>query len=58
MSAFVQAGKRTMSIKDFVISEINEMLAREGRDERIVAERPKPQLAASDGQVVALNENR
>src|SRR5215467_4597261 len=47
-----------MTVKQFVLEEINRMLAKEGRNVRIVAERPKPQLAASDGQVVALNENR
>jgi hypothetical protein len=47
-----------MTVKQFVLEEINRMLAKEGRNVRIVDERPKPHLATSDGRVIALNENR
>jgi hypothetical protein len=48
----------TMTLKQFVLEELNAMLAREGRNVRIVDERPKPRLAAADGQVVALDRDR
>jgi hypothetical protein len=36
---------RTVTLKEFVIEEFNRMLAEEGRDVRIVTERPRPKLA-------------
>jgi hypothetical protein len=42
---------RTVTLKEFVIEEFNRMLAEEGRDVRIVTERPKPKLT---GKVVEL----
>ena len=35
---------RTMTIKDYVLEELNRMLEAEGRDVRIVAERPRPEI--------------
>ena len=43
-----------MTIQEFFLEELNRMLAEEGRDVRIVTERPKPKLAAERGQVVEL----
>jgi hypothetical protein len=47
---------RTMTMKDFVIGEINKMLEEEGSDVRIVSEPPRPRLAASAGEVVPLRK--
>ncbi len=33
---------RTITIKEYVLEELNRMLAAEGKDVRIVAERPRP----------------
>jgi hypothetical protein len=46
---------RTISIREFVLEEFNRMLAAEGRDVELVAERPKPRLVA---EVVELREER
>ena len=45
---------RTVTLKELVFEELNRQLAEEGRDVRVVAERPRPQLAAREGQVVQL----
>jgi hypothetical protein len=37
---------RTITLKELVLEELNRQLAAEGRDVRVVAERPKPRLAA------------
>jgi hypothetical protein len=37
---------RTMTLKELVFEELNRQLAEEGRDVRVVAERPKPRLVA------------
>ena len=42
---------RTVTIKEFVLEELNRMLAEEGRDVRIVEERPRPKLV---GEVIEL----
>jgi hypothetical protein len=39
---------RTMTIKEYVLEELNKMLAAEGRDVRIVSERPKPTLVTDN----------
>jgi hypothetical protein len=43
---------RTVTIKELVLEEFNKMLAKEGV--QIVAERPRPQLATKEGEVVQL----
>jgi hypothetical protein len=45
---------RTVTLKEFVLEEFNRMLAEEGREVRIVAERPGPKLATESGRVVEL----
>jgi hypothetical protein len=45
---------RTMTLKELVFEELNRQLAEEGRDVRVVAERPRPQLVADRGEVVPL----
>jgi hypothetical protein len=45
---------RTMTMKELVLEELNRQLAEEGRDVRVVAERPKPQLATQGGEVIEL----
>jgi len=47
---------RTITIKELVFEEINRMLEAEGRDVRIVSERPKPRLVAEEGRVVKLKD--
>jgi hypothetical protein len=51
---------RTMTMREFAQHEmlrlVNERLANEGRDIRVVAERPKPQLAAERGSIVELRD--
>lgn len=37
---------RTVSLREFVLEEFNRMLEDEGRDVRISAEQPRPQLVA------------
>ena len=37
---------RTVTLKEFVLEELNKMLAEEGRDIRLASERPRPRLAA------------
>jgi hypothetical protein len=37
---------RTITLRELVLEELNRQLAEEGRDVRVVAERPKPQLVA------------
>jgi hypothetical protein len=44
---------RTMTLRDFVLEELSRQL-RERYDIEIVDERPKPQLATRDGNVVHL----
>jgi hypothetical protein len=45
---------RTMTLKELVLEELNRQLAEEGRDVRVVAERPRPRLATKEGEVVEL----
>jgi hypothetical protein len=45
---------RTLTLKELVFEELNRQLAEEGRDVRVVAERPQPRLAADRGEVVPL----
>jgi hypothetical protein len=40
-----------MTIKDYVLEELNRMLAAEGKDVRIVAERPRPRAVEDDNVV-------
>jgi hypothetical protein len=47
---------RTLTLKELVFEELNRQLAQEGRDVRVVAERPKPRLAAKQGEVVKLRK--
>jgi hypothetical protein len=44
---------RTITLRDFVLEELSRQL-RERYDVEIVDERPKPQLATRDGNVVRL----
>jgi hypothetical protein len=37
---------RTITLKELVFEELNRQLAEEGRDVRVVAERPQPRLVA------------
>jgi hypothetical protein len=46
---------RTMTLKELVLEELNRQLAEEGRDVRVVAERPRPCLATDEGEVVELH---
>jgi hypothetical protein len=39
---------RIMTIQEYVLEEFNKMLAAEGRDVRIVRERPKPTLVTDN----------
>jgi hypothetical protein len=48
---------RTMTIKEYVLEQLNERLAKEGKNVRIVSERPKPRLVADEGKVVELRPN-
>jgi hypothetical protein len=43
---------RTLTLKELVFEKLNRQLAEEGRDVRVVAERPKPRLVA--GEVVPM----
>jgi hypothetical protein len=45
---------RTVTLKELVLEEMNRQLAEEGRNVRVVAERPRPRLAALEGEVVQL----
>jgi hypothetical protein len=45
---------RTITLKELVLEELNRQLAEEGRDVRVVAERPQPTLVAEGGVVVPL----
>lgn len=45
---------RTITLKELVLEELNRQLVAEGRDVQVVAERPKPQLAAQQGELVQL----
>jgi hypothetical protein len=49
---------RTMTLKDYVLSQFNQMIAAEGV--RVVAEgdRPRPVLATTDGNVVQLSQKQ
>jgi hypothetical protein len=49
---------RTLTLKELVLEELNRQLAEEGRDVCVVTERPKPQLAASEGEVVEFNPRK
>ena len=44
---------RVMTIKELIIEELNKQLAKDGI--QVVGERPAPQLATSDGEVIPLN---
>jgi hypothetical protein len=44
-----------MTIKDYVLEELNRTLAAEGKDVRIVAERPRPEIVR-DNNVVSLSQ--
>jgi hypothetical protein len=37
---------RTLTLKELVFEELNRQLEEEGRDVRVVAERPRPRLVA------------
>ena len=39
---------RTLTIHEYVLEELNKMLAAKGRDVRIVSERPKPTLVTDN----------
>ena len=45
---------RTMTIKEYVLEELNRMLAAEGKNVRIVSERPRPRLIADEGKIVKM----
>jgi hypothetical protein len=45
---------RTVSIKEYVLEEINRMLEQEGRDLRISVQRPSPRLVTDAGNVIEL----
>lgn len=45
---------RTVTIKELVLEEFNKMLAKDGV--QVIAERPKPQLATREGEVVQLSK--
>jgi hypothetical protein len=49
---------RTITFKDFVIEELNRMLAEEGRELCLSTERPRPMLASDGGRVIDLSEVR
>jgi hypothetical protein len=44
-----------MTMKEYLIEEINRQLRKEGRDIELVAERPGPRLVAEGGEVVQLS---
>jgi hypothetical protein len=43
---------RTMTLKEFLLEEINRDLREEGRDIQIVFERPQPRLVVEHAEVV------
>jgi hypothetical protein len=43
---------RTLTLKEYLLEEINKDLREEGRDVQVVFERPRPQLVADRGEVV------
>lgn len=45
---------RTMTLKEFLLEEINKELREEGRDIQIVFARPQPRLVAERGEVVEI----
>jgi hypothetical protein len=45
---------RTLTLREFMLEELNRQLAEDGRDVRIVAERPKPTLATAYGEVIEM----
>jgi hypothetical protein len=50
---------RTITLKELVFEELNRQLAEEGRDVRVVAERPRPRLVAERvADVVPLRANQ
>jgi hypothetical protein len=49
---------RLVTFKELFLEEVNKMLEEEGRDIRVVADRPRPKLVAERGEVVALREER
>lgn len=44
-----------MTLKEYVIAELNKMLKEQGIDELIAEPPPRPRLAASQGQIVPLH---
>jgi hypothetical protein len=48
---------RTISLKEYVLEEFNRMLAEEGRDVRVVVERPRPRLVSESQNVVQLRSS-
>lgn len=45
---------RTVTLKELFLEELNRQLKQEGRDVRVVAERPRPRIATREGEVVQL----
>ena len=43
---------RTLTLKEFLLEEINKDLREQGRDVQVVFQRPRPQLVADRGEVV------
>jgi len=39
---------RTLTVHEYVLEELNKLLAAQGRDVQIVSERPRPQLVANN----------
>jgi hypothetical protein len=49
---------RTITLKELVLEELNRQLAEEGRDVKVLAERPRPALVAERGRVVQFGAAR
>lgn len=49
---------RSITLKELVLEELNRQLKQEGRDIQVVAERPRPQLVAQNGEVVRMPTTR
>ena len=49
---------RTMTLKEIVLEEFNRRLEAQGKDVRIVAERPRPRAVEDDDNVVSFSSKR
>jgi hypothetical protein len=49
---------RTITLREYVLEQFNQMLAENGENVRVVIDRPRPVLATTDGDVVLLPQQQ